>query len=122
MELIVATDAQLASFVNWSANTNADPKMPRVDQLEIDAWTKQATIDMDALFACTLNSRIQVTDLPATAPTDTYDLFVEGVTDVIKRDGWKRTFNTTTVTGSNTVWRLGTDGYSVLGSTTKLGV
>lgn len=122
MELIVADDVQLASFVNWSANSNADPKMPRIDQLEVDAWTKQATIDMDAIFACTLNSRIQVTGLPATAPMSTYDLFVEGVTDVIKRDGWKRTFNTTTVNGSNTVWRLGTDGYSVLGSTTKLGV
>lgn len=122
LDLIVADDVQLASIVQWAANANANPLLPRVDQLAVDAWIKQATVNMNTLFNCTLNSRIRVVDLPATAPTATVDLFVEGVSDVIKRDGWKRTFNTTTVGASGAVWQLDSAVYSVLDSTTTLGV
>lgn len=122
LDLIVADDVQLASIVQWTANSNADPLTPRVDQLAVDAWVKQATVDLTALFGCTLNSRIRVVDLPASAPTPTLDLFVEGVSDVIKRDGWKRTFNTSEVSASGAVMQLDSDVYSVLDSTTTLGV
>lgn len=121
-EFVVADDVQLASIVQWMANVNAEATTPRVDELEVAAWVKQATLDLQAVFDVSIDSRISVTNLPAAAPVSTLDLFVEGVTDTINLNGWTRKFNTSSVERSGAVWQLDSDVYSVLDSTTTLGV
>ena len=121
VSLILADDAQLAAVVEWNATTRAEPS-PRTSRLEIDAWVKQATVDLADTLALTIGSRVQVTSLPSEAPGTTLDLFVEGISDRFNTGGWTRTLNTSAVGQSGSVWQLDSATYSVLGSTTILAV
>ena len=121
VQLILADDTQLAAIVEWNATTRSEPS-PRTSRLEIDAWVKQATVDLTDCLALTVGSRVQVTSLPSEAPAATLDLFVEGISDRFNTGGWTRTLNTSAVGRSGSVWQLDDATYSVLGTTTILAV
>lgn len=118
LTVLVDSDAQQSALAQWLANVNSEPAS-RTEQLDIAAWSKQATIDIDDLLAVEIGSRIGVTGLPSSL-TSTLDLFVEGVSDEFSTSGWRRTLNTSPVGASGSVWILDDATYSVLDETTIL--
>lgn len=114
-------DTQLASIVQWRANSHAEPS-PRTGQLALSAWVKQATVSLTDTTALDVGSRVQVSGLPANAPSAVLDLFAEGFSDTFSTTGWLRSINTSPVGASGSVWQLDSPTYSQLDSTTILAV
>lgn len=118
LNLIVDTDTQAANIATSLANRNAFPT-PRAADLTFDLLTTTTAGLDDDVLAADLGTRIDVTGLPATAPTTTLGLFVEGVAESISDSEWMTTF-TTSPADTTAVWILGDATYGVLGSTTRL--
>ncbi|WP_219512711.1 hypothetical protein [Nonomuraea ceibae] len=64
---------------------------PRASQITIEARSQPAL--WPALLDSEIGQRIQVTNLPANAPTGTLDLWIEGVQDVITDETWSFTID-----------------------------
>lgn len=116
---ILNSDAQIAGVLQWLTNVYGEPRT-RAATLRIDGWVKQATVDLDDLLALEVGSRLQVTNMPAQAPSSTLDLFAEGFTDVFNTNGWVRTVNTSGAEPYVNVWVLDSLTNSQLDSTTIL--
>ena len=81
----------------------ADPS-PRSKSFTVDLMTASTVIAPSTLLAVDIGSRILLTGLPSQTPAQTAaGWYVDGISDEITRDGWKRTF---TVTPAIDFWAI----------------
>lgn len=120
--LYVRSDADLEDLAAGLANLRAVPQ-PRSDSIQTDLVTMAASITtVSAATRADVGNLLAVTGLPTDHTTDsTLNAFVEGVADSVNTSGWQRTFNVSPAS-SFTVWQLDSTIYSVLDSTTRLGL
>lgn len=91
LDTLLQTTTEATDRAQYLLNQYAEPK-PRAGRISVEA-NAQPDLWPDML-ASEIGRRIQVTDLPDGTPTDTLDLWIEGVQDVITDQTWTFTFDT----------------------------
>ena len=84
-KLLVTTDAEVTSAIQWLVNTHKTPQ-PRLINSTLDAYTSLA--DQAELRALDVDSRLDITGLPPQAPAATTVLRVNGYSEQISITGW----------------------------------
>jgi hypothetical protein len=115
----VGTDDEARDRAGWVVYNNDEPR-PRIASLKLDVMTASAG-EVTSLLTLELGSRIRLSNLPSQAPSTTVDLHIDGWTETISVDGWTLDLNVT-AWELQEAWLLNNATYSVLGTTTKLGV
>ena len=119
VDTILTSDAEAAALADLLLSQGTAVQ-PRTGNLTVDLVTRAATVDSAALLALDTGARVRVTGLPASFPTDTIDLSVDGVAGSINAQEAKVTL---TVHPVLTVkpFLLEDATYGVLDQTTRLG-
>ncbi|MGZ4559485.1 MAG: hypothetical protein ACXVGQ_00380 [Mycobacteriaceae bacterium] len=92
---IVTSDTAAADLASWRLAQFSKPRV-RIPQLGLDGYTDQSYSAQ--IRTLDIGSHLQVTGLPAQAPTTTTDQVVQGYSLVISDSGWDITANTTDFT------------------------
>lgn len=90
IETLLTTAAEVTDRATALVSRYSDPA-PRAGQISIEANSQPAL--WDELLASEIGQRIQIGSLPASAPTGTLDLWIEGVQDLITDQSWTFTFD-----------------------------
>lgn len=112
LDLVTASDAEVADIVNWQVATRSQPKR-KTPQLAIDLLDD--TVRVSAL-ALDISSRLQVTALPSQLGTSSVDFFVEGYTETISDQAWDLSLNTSSLQRYGDVWKVGDATYGAIDS------
>lgn len=113
----VSTDDEARDRAGWLVGNHKQPSA-RISRLKLDYLTATSG-QVTACYVTGFGQRIAITGWPTQAPAALSDLEVQGWTEVIGRDEWSMTLNTTSWS-LNAAWILNDATYSVLDSTTKL--
>lgn len=91
LQLWLHTDAQAIERANAEANMFA-VAMPRSADLSVDVLTRQATIPAATVLGAQIGDRVEVTDMPSQAPSETH-FYIDSITDRVTATEWTRTFS-----------------------------
>lgn len=91
--LLLQTDQEVLDRVQWVANVYGEIS-PRLSTVTIDLLVLP-TAQQQAVLGIEIGSRILVTGMPSQAPSGSLDLMVEGWTETVSQNVWRRTFTTT---------------------------
>lgn len=117
LSLLKLTDDEVLDAAFWLVSRYADPQ-PEIRQIPVEAYTL-ADATFQALLAADISTVLTITDLPATAPSPTATVTVEGYVETIGQSSHLLNFHTSR-TNTDAVWVLDDPTYSVLDSTTRL--
>lgn len=119
-DLLLDSDAQLESAVHWLAHSESVPEW-KTTELTVDVWAKQSSVSLNNVIDLEPGDIVEVSGLPAQLPAGTVALVAQGFSDSFSTAGWSRRINTTPAK-FRSVWVLGDPVYSVLGTTTVMGI
>lgn len=117
LTLLKLTDGEVLDAAWWTVSRYADPQ-PEIRQVPVEAYT-MGDATFGALLAADISTVFSITGMPATAPTPTATVTVEGYVEAIGQSSHRLDFYTSR-TNTDSVWVLDSSTYSVLGSTTRL--
>ena len=106
VELLVDSDPQLEAWADWAIAPARSTPAPRSESVTVDLLTMAASINEALVLGVDVDSVIEVTGLPASAPASTVRLLVVGVSDAISVTGWRRTFNVVPAEQYIAFWEL----------------
>lgn len=115
----VGTDDEARDRAGWLVGKHANPA-PRIPQLTLDLLTANASV-VAAALALDIGSRIALSHMPTQTPGTIGDLMVEGWTETVTDQSWTLELNCT-AWALQSAWILDSATYSLLDSTTLLGV
>jgi len=119
LDLLTVSDNEAVDAANWKILRGATP-LVRVPNATVDL-RRSTTAQATAILAREIGDRITLSSLPSQAPATSMDFFIEGYTEQITDTSYRLTFNLSPA-DPNTVWQLDSSTYSVLGTTTRLGM
>jgi hypothetical protein len=111
-------DADVVDTMRWAVSRYSIPQ-PELRELPIQAYA-QSTATYRALLDADISTVLEVTSMPAEAPSSTVTATVEGYVEDIGEESHLIRFHTSR-SQTDAVWALDSSTYSVLGSTTRLG-
>lgn len=88
---ILTSDAETQAFGQYQLARRATPA-PRAGRVSVDPFTDSSLYP--AALGTELGSRVSLTNLPATAPSSSVDVVVEGVEHRFSVDGWRTSWDT----------------------------
>ncbi|WP_433252850.1 hypothetical protein ACQPYK_08545 [Streptosporangium sp. CA-135522] len=112
--LLPTGTTDLANRANYLFNVYSDPK-PRAGQITIEIRSQPGL--WPNLLALEIGDRVQVTSLPAEAPTPVLDLWVEGIAETITDQSWTVTLDPSPASAT-TAFILDDPVYGVLNTNT----
>ncbi|MET9957029.1 hypothetical protein ABZ135_36515 [Streptomyces sp. NPDC006339] len=117
LTLLKMSDGEVLDAAWWTVSRYAEPQ-PEIRQVSVEAYTMpeatfQTLLDVD------VSTVLAITGMPATAPSPTATVTVEGYVETIGQSSHRLDFYTSR-TNTDSVWVLDDSTHSVLGSTTRL--
>ncbi|TXS31143.1 hypothetical protein EAO71_20220 [Streptomyces sp. ms191] len=117
LELLKTSDLQVLDAAYWLVSRYGESRS-EIRQVPIDAYS-MPDATYQALMNADISTVLAVASMPATAPSSTATVTVEGYTEAIGQSRHLLNFHTSR-TYTDAVWVLDDATYSVLGSTTRL--
>lgn len=118
LELVTASDAEVADAATWRVSRYGEPAI-RIPSVAVDVANIDSAL-IASLMAADVGTKFTLTNLPSQAPWSSIDLFAEGMTETIGFSSHTLSLNTST-TDLYASWQLETVDRSELGRTTVLG-
>jgi hypothetical protein len=115
--LLTTSDSEVRDAANWKVFTGSTP-LVKIPQAATDL-TQAGTAQQTAILAREIGDRITLANLPAQAPAESMDFFIEGYTEQITAALYQIAFNLSPAELSG-AWVLDSSVYSLLGTTTRL--
>lgn len=93
IEVVTTTDEDLAAATAWRLNTSRQP-LTRFTDLDLDALTDETYSPM-IRSSVDIGARVEITGMPAQAPSSTLRQTVQGYTETITASSWSLSVNAT---------------------------
>lgn len=106
-------------LVAWQVKANADPR-PRAPSVTLKVLDWIGHVDLPAILALDIGSKVRLVNSPTQAPTSTVDYFVEGYTETFGVSEWSIALNLSPVAPYDSVFILEDPVYGVLDTYTVL--
>lgn len=117
LELFKDSDLKVTDAANWIVSRHADPP-PELRSVPVEGSTLGLTA-YRALLNADVSTVLDVTSMPAEAPSATQTVTIEGYTETITQEQHRFAFHTSRAL-TDTVWVLNSATYSQLGITSRL--
>jgi hypothetical protein len=96
-DVAVSTDDDALQAAQWRVATRKDP-LTRLPSLSVDLYRQTNTTKVAQLLTADVSTKVQITGLPAQAPSSTFTGFIEGYEESFSASRWGMTFFTSPVT------------------------